>query len=565
MGARCQATTRCVTARVDRLCDRFESEWKSGSEPSIENYLLQVDGDERQALERELILLDLEYRGRRGESPPRSFYRRRFPAHARLIDDFWLRRVLTGGSRSASLPALARLGGEAPTVCFSEEPSWSLRPSPLANTASSATGATTDRLEKLRRVWPFSELAAGVVRQIAAMTAERRYETGEVLLRQGDPCQSLLVLVEGAVDVQVEDCGKRHAIATVRTAAVLGEMSLLGHSPCTASVIAAGPVRALVIPRSELERLASEQPVIWNALGGLIAGRLGYDSVDALLGKSVGGYRIRRCAGRGGMAVVYEAEKPQTGRRIALKMMSHRYVNDLELHSRFQREAEIGLRLRHPHICRVEQTFAALGTHFMVMEYCDGTTLDEAIRKQGRLRQHEVRRVLGQLAGALAYAHRLGICHRDLKPANVMLDASGCVKLMDFGLARTADSSAMTGYGRLVGTPRYMPPEQLAGEVVDCRADLYAFGCIAFEMLAGRPLLPESDLLAILECHARWSLPPAEAIRPRLSSDLYAVLRESLAREPHARTLDLDRLSRQWQTGKVSKESSPPVSAGRRT
>lgn len=562
MDARCHIAAPCVTARVDRLCDRFEKEWKAGAEPSIEDYLVQVDRSERETLGRELIALDLEYRGRRGELPPRSLYRQRFPAHARLIDELWIRGALAGSSRSAGPSPRGGLETAAPTVCFSMEPSRPLpRESSLVGPAV-ATGAA-DHLDQLRRIWPFSELAAGVVRQIAAAAVQQRYEAGEVLLRQGEPCPSLLVLLEGTVDVQVEDRGKRHAIAAVRTAAVLGEMSLLGHSPCTASVIAAGPVRVLSIPRSELERLASEQPVIWNALGGLIAGRLGHDSVDALVGKVVGGYRILRCAGRGGMAVVYEAEEPQTGRRVALKMMSHRYVNDLELHSRFQREAEIGLRLRHPNICRVEQTFSALGTQFMVMEFCDGTTLDQYVRQRGRLRQEEVRRILGQLAAALAYAHRHGICHRDLKPANVMLDPNGCVKLADFGLARTAESSEMTGHGRLVGTPRYMPPEQLAGEVVDYRADVYAFGCIAFEMLAGRPLMVESDLLAILDRHARWSLPPADSIRPRLSSDLYGVLRESLAKEPHARTLDLDRLSRRWNVEKRSKKSSQPLSAGR--
>jgi len=157
------------------------------------------------------------------------------------------------------------------------------------------------------------------------------------------------------------------------------------------------------------------------------------------------------------------------------------------------------------------------------------------IRQGPPLTEDVVRSILGQLALALVHAHAAGVIHRDLKPANVLLTRDGVLKLTDFGLARTAGQDSLSEQGNLVGTPRYMAPEQLAGRSSDVRADLYAYGLIAWEMLTGRPRFEQTDLLALVYQQMTASLPPAEAIRPGLSADLYQLLARCLATDPLAR------------------------------
>ncbi|NLX98331.1 MAG: protein kinase [Rhodopirellula sp.] len=552
----------CVTAHVDRLCDRFETAWKSGRRPSMRRYLRRVEHNQQAELLLELIQIDVEYRGRRGEKVQKGRYLRRFPEHATAIESLWRRYASSDNNSACREPdrAVDRAEAAPSTICFAPPTLRRTTDGSPDSLDPSEITVAKQRLSSLRQTWPFSEMAATTLGQIALAARERRYSTGDVLIHQGETCGRLLVLVDGTVAVRVEEDGRQHTIATVRTAALFGEMSLLSGNTCTASVVATSPVFVLEIPAVEVERIAARHPVVRAALGGLVADRLGGHSVDALVGKIVGGYRIVRCAGRGGMAVVYEAEDCRTGRRVALKMMSHRYVHDLELHNRFAREAEIGKRLRHPNVCRVQGTFSALGTNFMVLDFCEGITLDERIRR-GPLDEDETRRILGQLAAALDYAHRQGVCHRDLKPSNVMLDRLGRVKLMDFGLARSLDTSELTVRGRLLGTPRYMPPEQLVGDPVDCRADLYAFGCVAYEMLTGRPLFPEASYLGIVERHSQWVLPTRHSVREGLSRDLYKVLCECLTKEPQRRILDLNLLGRRWKRGGRRKKTPSPVAS----
>jgi serine/threonine protein kinase len=159
------------------------------------------------------------------------------------------------------------------------------------------------------------------------------------------------------------------------------------------------------------------------------------------------------------------------------------------------------------------------------------------------LSEPDVRSVIGQLAAVLGYLHDQGICHRDLKPANVLFNSRGELKLADFGLARSACCSDLTARHELLGTPCYMAPEQLQGDRADCRADLFAVGCLVWEMLTGNRLFDGASVLAIALQQAKFSLADADVIRPGLSRDIYEVLSGSLVREPQDRTLDLKRLA----------------------
>lgn len=519
---------RAVDSMIDGLCDHFEESLRLEHRPQIEEFLDQAPEPDRPSLLAELILLELEYLADQPSAPTIEGYQRRFPQYAGLILEVCAKQTLARDSDVTPDPTR-----------------FPARPKPAKGSCSQPL---TGHAATLAEVWPFSELSRTVIREIADAVREQEYEAGAALIVQGEPPRHLIVVLAGEAEVRLRSDGQSHRVAAVGgESQIVGEMSLLTAEPATASVIATTAVRALVLPAEEFYRLAQRHHLLWLALNRLVAERLGRNVVDVLVGKTLEGYQIVRCVGRGGMAVVYEARAVDSGRTVALKMMSHRFTHDLEAQGRFEREMEICQSLDHPGIAQTFDRFTAFGTNFMVMEFCAGVTLSDLIRRHGLLPLPQVRRIAGQLAGALAFAHRAGICHRDIKPSNVMIGSDGIVKLMDFGLAKTNCSVDLTGQGHILGTLRYMPPEQLTGDGVDYHADIFSFGCLVFEMITGRPVFRGSDMLEILAEHLNWSLPPADELRPHLDADLYDVLRTTLAKDPAQRRLELNRLAA-WAT-----------------
>jgi serine/threonine-protein kinase len=186
------------------------------------------------------------------------------------------------------------------------------------------------------------------------------------------------------------------------------------------------------------------------------------------------------------------------------------------------------------------------------MEYCHGSTLAEVIATGGPMGEAAVRPILGQLATALKYIHGRGVIHSDLKPSNVMLNESGSIKLLDFGIVRFDRESQLWNATRtrgssdsatLLGTPRYMAPEQFSGGTVDRRTDFYGLACVAFEALSGRPVLRGSDFFTIIREQTQFVLPAANQIGKGVSDEMYEVLTRGLERAPDKRALDLDRLT----------------------
>ena len=406
------------------------------------------------------------------------------------------------------------------------------------------TNDSTERLEFLSGCPPFTSLPPLVLELVASRMTERRFKKGEKLIRQGEPGSELFVIRRGLAEVIVTDeRGVRLTLAMPGQGEVVGEVSLLTEEPRNADVVAVEDLTAYALSADDFHKLVGRHPIMSVLLTDLAAKRLGSGEFDALRGKVLNGYRIRRCLGRGGMAVVYEAEALEKGTRVALKMLNHRLVYDPTVLGRFQREADIVASLRHENIAALYDRFSAYNTYFLVMEYCDGPTLAQVVERGKEIPEAEVRRIVGQLARALAYVHGRGIVHRDLKPSNVMVTRDGTVKLMDFGIARPDVQSDLTRQGMVIGTPRYMPPEQLGGKPVDEKADLYAFGCIAYALLAGDVPFEGDDLAAILYQKLTWRLPPPMEIRSDLAEDLYELLARTLAVEPKERVIDLEALS----------------------
>jgi serine/threonine-protein kinase len=208
--------------------------------------------------------------------------------------------------------------------------------------------------------------------------------------------------------------------------------------------------------------------------------------------KQIGRYDIIDLVGRGGMGVLYRGHDPSLERDVAVKMMHLDFTRDSSARERFQREARAVARLQHRNIVTIHELGEVDGTPYIVMELLGGQDLDQVLKSDGTLSLGQKLDVVAQLCEALAYAHDQGIVHRDIKPGNVRLLEDGTVKILDFGIARFTASS-LTLSGTVMGTPSYMAPEQIMGQPVDGRADLFSAGVLLYELLAGhRPFVGDS-------------------------------------------------------------------------
>jgi serine/threonine protein kinase len=258
-------------------------------------------------------------------------------------------------------------------------------------------------------------------------------------------------------------------------------------------------------------------------------------------GSKVGAYTIVRELGRGGMGRVYLASDERLGRTVALKALAPHLVSDPSHRERLRREARAAAGLTHPGICTVYALEEVDGELYIATEYVDGHTLGEEIRSGRIPSSDEMLRTARDLADALASAHDRGIVHRDLKPDNVMRTTDGRLKILDFGLARinapdrTAPATFATQTGVLLGTPAYMSPEQINGQPVDARADVFAFGVLLYEYACGVHPFVGSTMLAtlarVLESDAR----PIAARCPAISSGLADVISKCLRKSPAER------------------------------
>lgn len=249
-------------------------------------------------------------------------------------------------------------------------------------------------------------------------------------------------------------------------------------------------------------------------------------------------YRVVRQVGRGGMGCVYEVEQIELGRRFVLKALLPEHAAREDLEARIRQEWRTLGRLRHPGI--VEVTDAGVtddGAPYFVMELLTGETLRAKLRRERRLEAGEAIAIAVEVLEALAAAHDLGVVHRDVKPANVFLVGPRRIKLLDFGIAKVAvGGQTVTARGVTLGTPRYLSPEQVRGDPVDGRADLYAVGLLLFEMLTGRgPFDEDRDPNALLLAHLTREAPRLDAFLPGADPRLVDLVTRLLAKQPSAR------------------------------
>lgn len=258
----------------------------------------------------------------------------------------------------------------------------------------------------------------------------------------------------------------------------------------------------------------------------------------SLKGSRLGGCRIERLLGKGGMGAVYRGHHEALDIPVAVKVLPPRFAKaNQTLIERFIREARAAARIKHHNIIGVLNVGEERGLHFIVMEYVDGSSVERLLRTQGRLPVETVLDIGVQVCAALAAAHRAQIVHRDIKPDNIMLAVDGTVKLADLGLAKSLEEDAgLTQSGMTMGTPHYIAPEQADdASCADYRSDIYSLGCTLYRMLTGTPPYEGTSLYNIIKQHANAPVPDIRGAVPELSEPLAQVIAQAMAKEPRER------------------------------
>ena len=262
-------------------------------------------------------------------------------------------------------------------------------------------------------------------------------------------------------------------------------------------------------------------------------------STESLVGSELAGYRIEALIGRGGMGAVYRAQEAGLERKVALKVIAPELAQDARFRDRFLRESQIAASLDHPHVIPIYQAGEKEGVLYLAMRYVEGTDLAKLVAQEGALEPKRALDILSQVAEALDAAHAKGLVHRDVKPSNVLIaqaaDREHCY-LADFGLTkRTASLSGVSAMGQIVGTLEYVAPEQITGEPLDARSDVYSLGCVLYECLTGQAPFPRATDVALLWAHVHEEPTPPSKAKPELPRELDTVLARALAKEPARR------------------------------
>jgi serine/threonine-protein kinase len=249
-------------------------------------------------------------------------------------------------------------------------------------------------------------------------------------------------------------------------------------------------------------------------------------------------YELGETLGYGGMSEVHKGRDVRLSRDVAVKVLRADLARDPQFQERFRREAQNAAALNHPAIVAVYDTGETTTEYgplpYIVMEYVDGRTLRDIVKTQGPLSNKRAMEVMADVSAALDFSHRHGIVHRDVKPANVMITRAGAVKVMDFGIARAVHDgqAAVTQTAAVIGTAQYLSPEQARGEAVDGRSDVYASGCVLFELLTGEPPFTGDSPVAVAYQHVREDPKPPSSLNSQVSPALDAIVLKAMAKGP---------------------------------
>jgi CRP-like cAMP-binding protein len=427
--------------------------------------------------------------------------------------------------RKDSEPRCHRLGLKLTAQALPDPPA-------LENEVENLSPTAAD-YEFFRRIDLLKRLHRDAVCPVLNHIRLRSVPAGERFITQGEEGDAFYVIQRGSCAINVEKNGEVHRVATRREGDILGEMALLTGEPRSAHVDAETDMALWRMGQDDFERLMAEFPELRGFLTEIVADRFATSRVTAE--RSMGKYLITDIIGRGGYSIVYKGLHTLLNMPVVVKMLNHDMAMDPQFRSGFEKEARTIAQFNHENIVKVYDIEQRFQTVFIIMEHLDGRTLRQLLQQMQRLPARQALRYLLQVCAGLRYAHTQGIVHQDIKPGNIFVLPGERVKILDFGLAAPCGTeSAMTG------TPYYMAPEQVECLPIDERADIYALGITAYEMLSGRRPFPEEDPHAVMDMHVEKDVPdPADAV-PGLPEGLRRFIRNACARDPEQRYRNIE-------------------------
>lgn len=275
-------------------------------------------------------------------------------------------------------------------------------------------------------------------------------------------------------------------------------------------------------------------------------------------------YQVLKEIGRGGMGVVFQAYDKQLKEQVAIKVLSPLLSHDSEALERLKREVSAARRVTHSNVIRIHDISETHQLYYVSMEYFNGISLKEFIKQTGALSAMQAYQIAGQICDGLEAAHQQGVIHRDLKSQNIIINTANQVKIIDFGLARTAHHDGMTVSGLIMGTPEYMAPEQVSGKRVDERADIYSLGVILYELFTGKLPFTGDSAISIGFKQIKDDPPSPRSVNPQLSEEVERVILKALEKDPFSRHRNVTELRKSLESAvrepapQLSRQSQPP-------
>ena len=378
-------------------------------------------------------------------------------------------------------------------------------------------------------------LPTEVAQQLLRNMQVRKIKKGEKIINKNEADTQWYLILKGSCLSIVEKNNMPYHVTRLSEGDIVGEMALFPGERSHSYVDAETDMYLLYMSREQFEALSQENPEFSNILSEIIINRLSHS--HATEERKIGKYSITEKVDHGGSSIIYRGLHSMLNMPVAIKMLKHEMAMDQDFIDLLRNEAKIIAQMNHPNIVKVYDIEERYNTVFIIMEYLDGVLLKQMMKNTPKLSLSQIVDITVQVCYGLEYAHRQRIIHQDINPNNIFIQSDGQVKIIDFGLA-CRPGSVDTNF-LFPGTLFYISPEQIQGDPVDERTDLYSLGITVYEMLTGQLPISGDDMKAVINWHLNEDLPDQHSVIPDLPDEFRTFLMRTVKKDPASRYRDI--------------------------